>query len=174
MSLGRRHKNCKYICTQHRNTSIYKANTNRHRRAAAKRSHPTSEVRGSGREYQNAMAQEWPIGATPRLRSGAATRGVTPRLRSGAVTRGVTPHPRSGRAAGRKYPTPQARGQGQWRGRPTPHPRSYGCMGAGGPRGAIPRWRSGRVAVRRYPSSKVRSNGCALLEQLWRDTPCPR
>ena len=27
---------------------------------------------------------------------------------------------------------------------------------------------------RRYPSSKVRSSGCALLEQLWRDTPRPR
>ena len=24
------------------------------------------------------------------------------------------------------------------------------------------------------PSSKVRSSGCTLLEQLWRDTPCPR
>ena len=48
------------------------------------------------------------------------------------------------------------------------------CAGAGGPRGAIPHWRSGRVAVRRYPSSKVRSNGCALLEQPWRDTPGPR
>ena len=47
-------------------------------------------------------------------------------------------------------------------------------MGAGGPRGAIPHWRSGRAAVRRYPSSKVRSNGCALLEQPWRDTPRPR
>ena len=30
------------------------------------------------------------------------------------------------------------------------------------------------AAVRRYPSSKVRSSGCALLEQPWRDTPCPR
>ena len=27
------------------------------------------------------------------------------------------------------------------------------------------------AVVRRYPSSKVRSSGCALLEQLWRDTP---
>jgi len=53
---------------------------------------------------------------------------------------------------------------------PTPCPRSCGCAGAGGPRGSIPRWRSGRAVVRRYPSSKVRSNGCALLEQPWRDT----
>ena len=46
--------------------------------------------------------------------------------------------------------------------------------GAGGPRGAIPRLKSGGAVVRRYPSSKVRSSGCALLEQPWRDTPCPR
>ena len=37
-----------------------------------------------------------------------------------------------------------------------------------------PHSRSGGAAVRRYPSSKVRSSGCALLEQPWRDTPCPR
>ena len=65
------------------------------------------------------------------------------------------------------------RGQGRRSGGPTPCPRSCGCVGAGGPRGAIPHWRSRRVAVRRYPSSKVRSNGCALLEQPWRDTSCP-
>ena len=65
-------------------------------------------------------------------------------------------------------------GRGRWLGGPTPRPRSRGCPGAGGPRGAIPHWRSGRAAVRRYPSSKVRSNGCALLEQPWRDTPRPR
>ena len=43
----------------------------------------------------------------------------------------------------------------------------------GGPRGATPRSRSGGVAVRRYPSSKVRRSSCTLLEQPWRDTPCP-
>ena len=69
---------------------------------------------------------------------------------------------------------PHAQGQGRWLGGPTPGPRSRGCAGAGGPRGAIPLWRSGRAAVRRYPSSKVRSNGRALLEQPWRDTPHPR
>ena len=36
----------------------------------AERSHPTSEVRGSGREYQTVTAQEWLRGATPLLRSG--------------------------------------------------------------------------------------------------------
>ena len=53
-------------------------------------------------------------------------------------------------------------------------PRRSGCTGAGGPRGAIPCSRSGGVAMRRYLSSKVRSGGCALLEQLCRDTPRPR
>ena len=55
-------------------------------------------------------------------------------------------------------------------------------LGAGGPRGATPRSRSGGAAMRRYSLSKVtryslskvRSSGCALREQLWRDTPCPR
>ena len=59
----------------------------------------------------------------------------------------------------RSYHTPEVRG---------------GCTGAGGPRGATPRSRSGGAAMRRYPSSKVRGSGCALLEQPWRDTPCPR
>ena len=40
--------------------------------------------------------------------------------------------------------------------------------------GATPRPRSGAAAVRRYPTSKVRNSGCALLEEPWRDTPCPR
>ena len=30
------------------------------------------------------------------------------------------------------------------------------------------------TAERSYPTSKLRSSGCTLLEQLWRDTPCPR
>ena len=42
------------------------------RRAAAKRTYPTSEVRGSSEEYQTVTAQERPRGATPRLRSGGA------------------------------------------------------------------------------------------------------
>ena len=40
-------------------------------------------------------------------------------------------------------------------------------------RGDTPLLRTGVAAVSRYPTSKVRSSGCALLEQLWRDTPCP-
>ena len=53
--------------------------------AAAKRSYPTSEVRGSGQEYQTAKAQERRRGATLRPRSEAAKRGVTlcPEARGG-------------------------------------------------------------------------------------------
>ena len=53
----------------------------------AKRSYPTSEVRGSGLECQAATVQEWPRGATPR--------------------------PSSGVVAGRSYPTSEVRGGGQ-------------------------------------------------------------
>ena len=83
------------------------------RRAVAKRSYPTFEVRGSGREYQTATAQE--------------------------QRRGATPHPRSGKAARRSYPTSPRPRPGQRRGGATPCPRSRGCADAGGPRGAIPR-----------------------------------
>ena len=109
------------------------------RRAAAKRSYPTSEVRGSGREYQTATGHRNSGEELSRIQGqGGRPRGVTPRPRSGAGMRGVTPHLRSGAAAGRRYPTPQARGQGRWPGGPTLCPRSRGCAGAGGPRGAIP------------------------------------
>ena len=139
----------------------------------------------------------WPRGATPRPTSGAATKSA--RLRQhrsgreelphargqGQRPRQATPCPRSGSTAETSYPMSEvrggsrdelthARGQGlrpRWA---TPRPKSSGCVGAEGPRGAIPRSRSGGAVVRRYPSSKVRSNGCTLLEQLWRDTPRPR
>ena len=65
-------------------------------------------------------------------------------------------------------------GQGWWPKGATPRPRSGSCTGAGGLRGTTSHSRSGGVAVRRYPSSKVRSSGCVLLEQQWRNTPCPR
>ena len=67
------------------------------KRAAAKRNYPTSEVRGSGRECQAAMAQEQP--------------------------RGATPHPRSGAAAWRSYPTPQLQRPGAAAGRSNPCPK---------------------------------------------------
>ena len=126
---------------------------------AAKRSYPTSEVRGSGRECQAATAEERIRGATPRLRSGAEA-GRTPFLKGGSQVelphvRGQGQRPRvpdceGAGTAERSYPTsevkgggreelPRVRGQGQWPRGATPHPRSSGCRGAGGPRGAIPR-----------------------------------
>ena len=115
-------------------------------RAVTKRSYPTSEGRGSGLECHAATAQEW--------------------------QRGATPGPRLGAAAGRSYPTPEARGGGR---EDQPHvQRAVAAQAQEGLRGAIRRWTSGRAVVRRYPSSEVRSNCCALLEQPWRDTPCPR
>ena len=63
--------------------------------AAAKRSYPTSEVRGSGLECQAAMAQERPRGATPCLRSGEAAGRSYP----------MPPCPRPGAVAGRSDPT---------------------------------------------------------------------
>ena len=90
------------------------------RRAEAKRSYPTSEVRGSGWEYQTGMAQEWPRGATLRLRSGGQLRGDNQRPRSGAMTRGVTPRPRSGAVAGRSYPMPPHLRPGTAAGRSNP------------------------------------------------------
>ena len=109
--------------------------------------------------------------------------GATPSPRSGAVTKRSYPCPRSGAAAqsARLWrcrnaweELPHALGQGRRPKQATPRSRSCGCTGAGGSRGTIPRSRSGGSAVRRYPSSKIRSSGCALLEQLWRDTPPPR
>ena len=44
------------------------------RRVAAKRSYPTSKVRGSCREYQTATAEEQWRGASPRPRSGGAAK----------------------------------------------------------------------------------------------------
>ena len=107
-------------------------------RAVAKRSYPTSEVKGSSQECHAVMAQEWPRRATQVWGQG---------WRLG----GATPHPRSGAGAGRTYPTTLHLRPGQRPGGATPRPRSCGCMGTGRPRGAIPCWRSGRAAVRRYP-----------------------
>ena len=92
--------------------------------STAERSHPTSEVRGRGREYQTVRAQGQPRGATPRLRSGVATRGVTPRPRSGAAARRRYPTPltpRPGAVGGRSYPTPLSPRPGAAAGRSNLH-----------------------------------------------------
>ena len=67
------------------------------RRTAAKRSYPTSEVKGSGQECQAATAQE-------RQRRATQIRG------QGRRPGGATPRPRLGVAAGRSYPTSEVRG----------------------------------------------------------------
>ena len=96
------------------------------RRAEAKRSYPTSEVRGSVREYQTAMAQEQPRGATPHPRSVGRLRGDTQRPRSGAATRGDTLRPRLGAADGRRYPTPLSPRPGAVAGRSYHMPEAKG------------------------------------------------
>ena len=79
---------------------------------------------------------------------GGRSRGVTPRPRSGAAAEsarlqrcrnGREELPKSEARGGSREDQPHARGQGQRPGGPTPHPRSPGCVSAGGPRGAIPR-----------------------------------
>ena len=81
--------------------------------SAAERSHPTSEVRG--RSWEDLM----PKGRRPR--------GVTSRPRSGQRLR-VLDWDGAGTAE-RSY---HIRGQGWWLRGPSPHPRSPGCVGAGG------------------------------------------
>ena len=108
------------------------------RRVTAKRSYPASEVRGSGRQYQTAMVQERPRGATPRPRSGGAAerrypasevrgcdersyptsevRGSGPECQTPTAQerpRAATPCPRPGAAGGRSNATPEARGCGR-------------------------------------------------------------
>ena len=94
------------------------------RRAASRRSYPTSEVRGRGREYQTATAQEQPRGDTPRPRSGGQLRGDTQRPRSGAAAGRrysmlLSPRPRA--AGGSSYPTPLSQRPGAAGGRSRVH-----------------------------------------------------
>ena len=104
------------------------------RKAAAKRSYPMSEVKGSGRECQTATAQELPRGTTPRLRSGGAAERRYPasEVRGGNERSYPTSEVRGGGWVQQLH----ARGQGWWPGGPTP---CRGYTGTGGPRGAIPR-----------------------------------
>ena len=99
------------------------------RKVAANRSYPTSEVRGSSREYQTVTAQERPRGATPGPRSGGAAerrypasevRGGDKRSYPASEVRGGgwkevphAPSPRPGAAGGRSYPMPKAKGGGR-------------------------------------------------------------
>ena len=90
------------------------------RRAAAKRSYLTSEVRGSGLEYQTAMAQEGPRGDTPGPRPGGAVERRYPasEVRGGGLEE-LPCDWGQGPWAGGATPRTHARGQGRWPGRPT-------------------------------------------------------
>ena len=73
---------------------------------AAKRSYPTSEVRGSGGEYQTATAEEQWRGASPRPRSGGAAEMRYPasEVRGGNERSYPASEVRGG--GRRRYPTP--------------------------------------------------------------------
>ena len=89
------------------------------RGAVAKRSYPTSEVRGSSQECQAAMTQEWPKGATPCLRSGAAAERSYPLSDVGAVAESA----RWQQCRNGLEELPHARGQEWQLGGATPRPR---------------------------------------------------
>ena len=115
------------------------------RRAAAKRSYPTFEVRGSSRVPGCDGA-----GTAERSYPASEVRGDDERSYPASEARG-----------GGLEEQLHSRGQGPRPGGPTACTRSPGCAGIGGPGGAIPQ----KAVVRRYPSSKVRSSGCALVQQ---------
>ena len=117
--------------------------------SVAKRSYPTSEVRG--RSWEDPMPEgRQPREVTPCLMSGAAAESA--RLQRRRNGREELPKSEVRGGSGEELlhaPTPDARGGGQedqphakGRGRRpgglTPLPRSGGCAGVGGPRGAIP------------------------------------
>ena len=101
--------------------------------SAAKRSYPTSEVRGRSREDPMPKGQ-WPRGVTPLPRSGAAAKSS--RLPQG-------------RNSGEELPKSEVRGGGR---EELPHVRGQ----RGRPRGATRRLRSGAAAGRTNPTSKER------------------
>ena len=82
------------------------------RRAAAKRSYPTSEVRGCSPEFQTATAQEW-------LRRATQVRG------QGWWPRGATQCPKPGAVSGRSYPTPPCLRSGAVAGRTNPTSKEW-------------------------------------------------
>ena len=92
------------------------------RRGAAKRSYPTSEVRGNGQEYQTATAQEQPRGATPHLRSGWAAERRYPASEVRGGDERSDPTSEVGGAAKRRYPTPLSPRPGVMGGRSYPMP----------------------------------------------------
>ena len=114
------------------------------RRGAAKRSYPTSEVRGNGQEYQTATAQEQPRGVTPHLRSGWAAERRYPASEVRGGDERSYPTSEVGGAAKRRYPTPLSPRPGVMGGRSYPMP---------------PCPRPGEVARRTNPTSKEGQEG---------------
>ena len=104
--------------------------------SAAKRSYPTSEVRGRSREDPMPKGQ-WPRGVTPLPRSGAAAKSS--RLPQGRNSR-------------EELPKSEVRGGGR---EELPHVRGQ----RGRPRGATPRLRSGAAAGRTNPTPEARGSG---------------
>ena len=88
--------------------------------SAAERSYPTSEVRGSGRECQAAMAQERPRGAT-QVRGQWRPGGDTPRLRSGVAAE--KSYPVSEARGGGREELPRVQGRGAWESHLAPEAR---------------------------------------------------
>ena len=119
------------------------------RSAADKRSYPTSEVRGRGREYQTAMAQEQLRGATPPPRSG----WVAERRYPASEIRGSNQksYPMSEVRGGdeRSYPASEVRGRGREELPNAPSPRPRAAAGRSNP---TPE--AGAVAGRTNPTSK--------------------
>ena len=112
------------------------------RRAAAKRSYPTSEVRGSGRECQTPMAQErlrWP--------------------------RGATPCPRSEVTAGKSYSIPLSPRPGAAAGRNNPMSKEWWLRGRRRAYRSHPTLKVRKGSSEDIPLSKVRSSSCTFLEQ---------
>ena len=79
-----------------------------------------SEVKGSGQEWQAAMAQEQQRRATQVQGQGRQPGGATPHPRLGVAAKRSYPRPRSGAAAGRSYPTPACQRPGAAAGRTNP------------------------------------------------------
>ena len=130
------------------------------RSAPAERRYPSPKVSGGDQECQAAPAPEWPRGATPRPRSGAAAktsyctpesrrwlRGATTWLRSGEAAEGSNPTSKEQwlcgrRRAERSYSTSKVR-RGFW---------EEISLGQG-----KEQWLCfAQAAVKRYPTSKVR------------------
>ena len=136
-----------------------------------------AEVRGGGRECQDATAQEQPRRATLRRRSGSAAGRSYPSLRPGAAAETSNPTSKEQwlRAQEGREELPHVLGQGPRQGGATPRPRGGGCerrraersystfkirRGGGEEiplvQGKEQRLRFAGAAVKRYPTPKVK------------------